>query len=464
MIQEYVNEHDLEEDLIEITEAKLKIKREKESDAVAQDENKSNRDQLKRISIRFHKPHKIVKLINEHEYLLGYIEILEEPSTKNELDQVQTDATTNPTKSLVSILNSLSSVQKTPKNENNLNTIIDKFINTIVNNLLSKNPKLNKKIKDPNKLKSKINDDLIYSIKNLIMSISDNRANKLKIRYIDSSHMFNAMIDPSDYYPYGQSTIDSLIEPAKLYSISKLASIINKLSRSSQLRKWTLETGIREDKKGLVEKFKNNLRNQTITAADLTSKNVANILSDFKDVITFTKKGTQFVNMELMNTGDPNYKADDLEALKNDLLALSGIPSTYLGYGDVFELKEQLINVNVQFSSEIASLQKNINAVFTKLFDQIFKIIGKKYVFSEFFQVSLTPPVLLLLQLIETSLNSVQNTISSLKELDQTIKLDPVNLLKLLCPYVEWDSLIAQGTRNTLKNELTNTAAKQDEQ
>jgi hypothetical protein len=56
------------------------------------------------------------------------------------------------------------------------------------------------------------------------------------------------------------------------------------------MRKWTIETGVREDVNGLLQKLKRNLKNQRVTGEDIaTSKNLPNILSDYKDMVTFKK-------------------------------------------------------------------------------------------------------------------------------------------------------------------------------
>lgn len=67
------------------------------------------------------------------------------------------------------------------------------------------------------------------------------------------------------------------------------------------------------------------------------------LLSDSKDVFLISKGGQRTLDMELQSFGDTSIKVADLEDARRELIALSGIPASYLGYGDVVELQSQLV-------------------------------------------------------------------------------------------------------------------------
>ena len=51
--------------------------------------------------------------------------------------------------------------------------------------------------------------------------------------------------------------------------------------------------------------------------------------------------------MEVQSLVDSSVKTQDLEDSRRELIALSGVPAPYLGYGDVVELQSQLVHVNL---------------------------------------------------------------------------------------------------------------------
>lgn len=54
-----------------------------------------------------------------------------------------------------------------------------------------------------------------------------------------------------------------------------------------------------------MQKLKREIRNQRITVDDIVNfKSIPKILSDFKDMMVLTKKGTHFVDVELQSMGD----------------------------------------------------------------------------------------------------------------------------------------------------------------
>lgn len=242
------------------------------------------------VLLKFHKPHNIVPLITEFDNVLGYVEILESVTPSNRSNNLINFA---------NAINQISSTSyvggdnKTEKKENVLNL----FVNSIISKILDKY-KINdttkyKTDKDySNFLKSTLKDDVYHTLKRLIINVTDNAlfTNKLKVRYISSENVFHFKNPGSGtYYPYGDSIIDQLIFPGKLYLLTQLANAVTRLSRSSIMRKWTIETGSREDVNSLLQKLKRNLKNQRVTGDDIaTSKNLPRILSDYKDMVTFS--------------------------------------------------------------------------------------------------------------------------------------------------------------------------------
>ncbi len=119
------------------------------------------------------------------------------------------------------------------------------------------------------------------------------------------------------------------------------------------------------------------------------------------------------------------------------MIALSGVPAPYLGYMDVVELREQLVHANVSFSTEIIDIQENVNEGMSQIFDIIADFEGLGVKPSDYYTISLIPPISLILQLIEMTMSSVGNILSVCQTAN--IDFDPYYFLQKYVPHIDWD-------------------------
>lgn len=398
---------------------------------------------LNRVILRFHKPSNIVVLTTKYDTIIGYVEIREKQKA---------EATPGIGVRFANVIRQLSSMSGNKKGNNTV--IIQKLISKVIIDLVKKigiekessesgknQHEINKQYEEM--LHNKLGDDLFYMIKKLFVetnpnSASTNKMRKLSVRFISKDRMVRMCNNPIEFQPYGTSVLDALVYPGKLYLLTQLTNVVSKLSRAALIRKWTIETGPREHHSGLIQKLKRELRNQRVSVDDLVSfKSVPRILSDFKDIILLSKKGQRFVDVDLQNMHDANVKVADLEDTRREIIALSGVPAPYLGYNDVIELREQLVHVNITFATEIISIQDSINTGMNELVNKISKIVGVNDDPNIYVKVSLRPPVVLLLQMIETIMASISN----IQQNFQTTNIDfnPYYLLKRYLPTIDWD-------------------------
>jgi hypothetical protein len=397
-----------------------------------------------KVLLKFHKPHNIIPLITEYDNILGYVEITEN----------STPANGNRTNNLLNFANMINQVSSTSyiggdtrseKKENVLKLFVDSIVLKILNKYNINDTSKYKTEKEYSEyLKKSLKPDILDTLKRLLINADENALfkNTLKVRFISSNNVFHFKNPGTGtFYPFGDSVIDPLIFPGKLYLLTQLANAVTRLSRSSIMRKWTIETGSREDVNGLLQKLKRNLKNQRVTGDDIaTSKNLPRILSDYKDMVTFKKKGATFIDLDVLPSGDPNVNIRDLEDLRKELISLSGVPSSYLGYQDVVDLKDQLVHANVVFANDVSAVQKVFNDNLTKLAARVSEIIGFKSAGSvvENIQISLIAPTVLVLQAIEASINSISNIQRIFAEIPE-IDVDPLYLLKRYSPMIDWD-------------------------
>lgn len=123
---------------------------------------------------------------------------------------------------------------------------------------------------------------------------------------------------------------------------------------------------------------------------------------------------------------------------------------------DVIELRDQLTHINQTFATEISNHQDNDIRSLNDLVYKISMNIG----FNEednptkFYRLTLIPPIALILQLIEGTLNSIGNISGIFNQLN--IPVDPYYLLEQYLPHLDWETLKKKGAEYKIKNELSN--------
>ena len=278
--------------LFELKDSKFSDTENKQSDF---DESK-----FKNVILRFHKPHRISILRTKYGSVIGYVEIHADSNK---------EVSPGVTAQFAQVINAMGSGTKKGKDNSQL---VKGIVNRIISNLIAKVEFPKSEAKSDGKqvpekeilaayeksINNELGDELFILIKQLFIEVNDKSRmiKKLNVRFIPKDRMTHICHNPIEYEPYGTSVMDSLVYPAKLYMLTQLSNVVNKLSRASMIRKWVVETGPREQHSGLVQKLKRELRNQRVSVDDIMSfKSVPNMLSDFKDVVLLSKKGQRLI-------------------------------------------------------------------------------------------------------------------------------------------------------------------------
>jgi hypothetical protein len=145
----------------------------------------------------------------------------------------------------------------------------------------------------------------------------------------------------------------------------------------------------------------------------------------------------------LKEMGNPQIKIQDLEDQRRELMALSGVPPTYLGYPDAVDMREQLIHANISLATEVSNIQHNFNENINNVIDRICEIFDLEKP-SKTIEITLFPPTVLQLQMLELSITSVTNLINILSEM-KSVHINPITLLKKYIPFIEWDDIVKES-------------------
>ncbi len=276
---------------------------------------------------------------------------------------------------------------------------------------------------------------------------------KLKFRFVDSDRIVNFHTVIDKFAPYGTSIFDPIIQPVKMYTIGLMTSIISRLSRASVIRKWNIEVGNKRNYQQIIEQVKQDLKNKAVSYDNLTNiKNITQILTDFRDIATITRDGQRFIDLEILPTHDRALPIQELQDLRNELIMATGVPAVYLNATDVIDLRETLVNININFANTIITLQSLFEDSLNVFMDNLFKIILELngydpaetgFNLSRYFRITFNPPLVLQLQSTEALVTSVANILGVLNQAG--VQTDPLILLKKYIPSINWDQLKKSG-------------------
>jgi len=284
---------------------------------------------------------------------------------------------------------------------------------------------------------------------------------KLKFRFVDPDRVVNFHTVIDKFAPYGTSIFDPIIQPVKMYTIGLMTSIISRLSRAAVIRKWNIEVGNKRNYQQIIEQVKQDLKNKAVSYDNLTNvKNITQILTDFRDIATITRDGQRFIDLEILPTHDRALPIQELQDLRNELIMATGVPAVYLNATDVIDLRETLVNININFANTIITLQSlfedSLNIFLDNLFKMILELNGYDsdelgFNLSRYFRITFNPPLVLQLQSTEALVTSVANILGVLNQAG--VQTDPLILLKKYIPSINWDQLKKSG-EEVVKDEV----------
>jgi len=184
------------------------------------------------ILMKIHKPQRVIALETDFGSLLGYLVV-----TKDEVPQ-----TINLTQSLSTLVGRITTLQGL--DQKSQDTIVDRLVRYMLKTILSKTQKTGKLDKAVNidQILSGLPADVHKYMKRLFieqgLAQKGTFYNRVKVRFVPTSNMLAFTIPSSEFDPYGQSFIDALVFPCKLYILSQLSNVIIKLSRAAPVRKF----------------------------------------------------------------------------------------------------------------------------------------------------------------------------------------------------------------------------------
>ena len=405
-------------------------------------------DSLKDIYLDYHHPKNII-IIEKHNLVYGYLIIEDETSQGQgsyEVDRFKrfsAGLSSHGTSGFESYDNSQVIRDTT-------DSITKEILKKITSNIrLNKNRMLGQNFDYFKTLN--IGEEAIASLKLLIYQKIKYKS-KLKFRFLtpDSIINFSGQVN-NKFAPYGTSIFDKMVQPVKLYTLALMSSIVSRLSRAAVVRKWTIEAGDKRNHEEIVAKTTSDLKSKAITFDKINQmKNTAEIITDYRDMATITINQQRFIDMEILPMQDRGLPLNDMNDLKQDVIAAGGVPGIYLNITDNVDLREKLVHLNITFANNIINKQATIEDGLDQFLNAMFKKLLKYNNFKEqdfnlsnYINYKLNPPLVLQLQSDEAQITVVNNIVNSLDGLK--VPIDPRKILQRYIPNINWDNIHKEG-------------------
>ena len=240
-------------------------------------DNDENSKSFKDILLRIHKPHNIISLTNNYGTTIGYLEVNKASMAEGSI----TDLSQVLSQTVGKLTQNIGTTKVTQ------DQLLNKIIFHVMKKLLNKSGASKNVSSDIDSIIKNMDEDTYKFLKRMVIEQgldqkhTQKKFHRVTAKFISPKNMINFQIPSSDNFPYGESIVEPLVFPGKMYILSQLSNVITKLSRAALVRKWTIDTGSTQMQTGQIQKLKRELYNTRVSIEDLSSfKSIPKILSD----------------------------------------------------------------------------------------------------------------------------------------------------------------------------------------
>jgi hypothetical protein len=215
---------------------------------------------------------------------------------------------------------------------------------------------------------------------------------KGELQYYEVAHF--RLLNDSNFIPYGKSMIESSRRIWKQLTLMEDAMLIHRIMRAPQKRIFQIDVGNIHPNE--TDAYMQKIINQIKKVPYVDSKtgdynlqyNMQNITEDFYIPVRGSDNGTKIDTLNGLE-----YNAiEDIEYLRNKLMAALRIPKAFLGYEESLGSKATLSAEDIRFARTIERIQKIIAAELTRIAQMHLYIQGYDDASMVNFKLQLTNP------------------------------------------------------------------------
>lgn len=229
------------------------------------------------------------------------------------------------------------------------------------------------------------------------------------------SHM--RLLTNTNFLPYGKSMLEGARKVFKQLSLMEDAMLIHRIMRAPERRIFKIDVGniAPEEIDGYMETITNSMKKVPFMDQDGEYNlryNMMNMLEDYYLPVRGGDTGTDISSLAgLGNDG----QIDDIEYLRNKMMAFLKIPKSYMGYDDVGG-KTTLPSEDIRFARTIERIQKMVTTELYKI--SVVHLMTQGFTPEQFadFTLTLSPPSMIYERQRVDLLNEKINLIANIKE------------------------------------------------
>jgi hypothetical protein len=229
-----------------------------------------------------------------------------------------------------------------------------------------------------------------FEVENYNTSVVSNSA-----KYLESFQVAHfRLLTDTNFLPYGRSLIEGARKTWKQLVLMEDAMMIHRIMRAPEKRIFKIDIG--NIPPGEVDTYMANIIDQMkkVPYVDETTGeynlkfNLQNMLEDYYLPVRGGQSGTEIDSLSGMEFGG----IDDVEYLKNRMLAALKVPKAFIGYEEGVEGKATLAQEDIRFARSVERVQKIVLSELTKI--AIIHLYSQGYTDADLvnFELELTTP------------------------------------------------------------------------
>jgi hypothetical protein len=177
------------------------------------------------------------------------------------------------------------------------------------------------------------------------------------------------LLTDSNFLPYGRSLVEPARNVWKQLTLMEDAMLIHRIMRAPEKRVFKIDVGnippneIDQHMENVINKMKKTPYINPKTGDYNLKFNLQNMLEDYYLAVRGGQSGTEIDTLSGMEFGG----IDDIEYLRNRMLASLKVPKAFIGYEEGVEGKSTLAQQDIRFARTIERIQKIVVSELTKI-------------------------------------------------------------------------------------------------
>jgi hypothetical protein len=214
-------------------------------------------------------------------------------------------------------------------------------------------------------------------------------------KYLESYQVAHfRLLTDSNFLPYGRSLIEPARKVWKQLTLMEDAMMIHRIMRAPEKRVFKIDIGnippneVDSHMQTIIQQMKKVPYVDENTGDYNLKFNLQNMLEDYYLPVRGGQTGTEIDTLSGMEFGG----IDDIEYLRNRMLAALKVPKAFIGYEEGLEGKSTLAQQDIRFARSIERIQKIVVSELTKI--AIIHLYTQGYQDADLidFELSLTGP------------------------------------------------------------------------